>query len=118
MTPDSRLQTPDSFTTPSKILTRTFPPFPAMNLILAKQKKPVMNNTFNKIIEGRQFNFEPIEFGTETGYHVNVKDDEGTRWEFRMFHISEKEPRIEGEKLPDWIFAMEPALRKAINEHE
>ena len=76
-----------------------------------------MSNLFNKVINGRQFNFQPIEFGDQTGYHVDVKDEEGTRWEFRMFPSSETNWKIEGEKLPSWIIEMEPELRKAINEY-
>ena len=76
------------------------------------------SNLFNKVINGRQFNFQPIEFGQESGYHVDVKDDEGTRWEFRMFHANEKQWQIHGEKLPSWIMHLEPAFGKAINEHE
>ena len=77
-----------------------------------------MSNLFNKVINGRQFNFQPIEFGNENGYHVDVKDEEGTRWEFRMFHDDEKKSRLEGEKLPSWILGLESELNRAINEHE
>jgi hypothetical protein len=45
-------------------------------------QQPAMNNLFNKVINNQQFNFQPLEFGNKTGYHVDVKDDEGTRWEF------------------------------------
>ena len=76
-----------------------------------------MSTLFNKVIKGKQFNFQPIEFGNETGYHVDVKDDEGTRWEFRMFHEKER-TKIEGEKLPSWILSLQPDLDKAIDEHE
>lgn len=76
------------------------------------------SNLFNKIINGKQFNFQLLEFGQETAYHVDVKDDEGTRWEFRMSHSGEKSWKIEGEKLPHWIVNSEPELSKAINEHE
>jgi len=47
-----------------------------------------------------------------------VKDEEGTRWEFRMFHDEEKKSRLEGEKLPSWILSLEAELNTAINEHE
>ena len=77
-----------------------------------------MSNLFNKVINGRQFNFQPIEFGHETGYHVDVKDEEGTRWEFRMFHEDEQQWRLEGEKLPSWIIENKAELSKTINEHE
>lgn len=77
-----------------------------------------MSTLFNKIINERQFNFQPLEFGSKTGYHVDVKDDEGTRWEFSMFHTSEKNLSIEGDKLPEWILALEPELVKAVSEHE
>jgi hypothetical protein len=77
-----------------------------------------MSNLFNKVINGRQFNFQPIEFGTETAYHVDVKDEQGTRWEFRLFHTSEKELKMESEKLPSWIAGLEQELVKAVNEHE
>ena len=59
-----------------------------------------MSNLFNKIVNGKQFNFQPFEFGTRSGYHVDVKDEEGTRWEFSMFHTNEKELAIEGNNLP------------------
>ncbi|MDO9375963.1 MAG: hypothetical protein V4725_11590 [Bacteroidota bacterium] len=77
-----------------------------------------MSTLFNKVINGQQFNFQPIEFGQQTGYHVDVKDDEGTRWEFRMFQDDDNEYRVDGEKLPDWITAASSELVSAINEHE
>jgi hypothetical protein len=77
-----------------------------------------MNNLFNKVIHGRQFNFQPLEFGNETGYHVDVKDDEGTRWEFRMLHKVDEQLKIEGEKLPEWITGSEALLVNAVNQHE
>jgi hypothetical protein len=76
-----------------------------------------MGNLFNKVIHERQFNFQPLEFGQEAGYHVDVKDAENTRWEFRIFQIEDKW-KIEGEQLPSWIFSIEPELAKAIDEHE
>ena len=77
-----------------------------------------MNNLFNKIINNRQFNFQPLEFGNRTGYHVDVKDTEGTRWEFSMFHTTEKDLKIEGENLPAWIMELETHLNDAVSEHE
>ncbi|MBC7868117.1 MAG: hypothetical protein H7X88_11345 [Gloeobacteraceae cyanobacterium ES-bin-316] len=80
-----------------------------------------MSNLFNKIIDGRQFNFQPIEFGTTTGYHVDVKDEEGTRWEFSILHaddIDGKKMKIEGTNLPDWIMGLQATLIKEINEQE
>ena len=76
-----------------------------------------MSNLFNKIINDRQFNFQPLEFGHEAGYHVDVKDEEGTRWEFRMFRMDDKW-KMDGEKLPSWIHDLESAIGKAIDEHE
>ena len=77
-----------------------------------------MNTLFNKLINGRQFNFQPIEFGQTMGYHVDVKDQEGTRWEFRMLQDGEKQFTVEGEKLPAWISESTPELIRAVNEHE
>jgi len=77
-----------------------------------------MSNVFNKTINGRQFNFQNIEFGDQTGYHVDVKDEEGVRWEFRMFPDADTDWKIEAEKLPSWISEIELELRKAINEHD
>jgi hypothetical protein len=77
-----------------------------------------MSNLFNKVINGRQFNFQPIEFNNETAYHVDVKDEDGTRWEFRLFHTTESEVKIESEKLPSWISGLEQELIQAVNEHE
>jgi hypothetical protein len=76
-----------------------------------------MSNLFNKVIRERQFNFQVLEFGEEAGYHVDVKDDENTRWEFRVFKTNSTW-KIEGEKLPSWIFEVEPELARAIDEHE
>jgi hypothetical protein len=76
-----------------------------------------MSNLFNKIIHGRQFNFQPLEFGHEAGYHVDVKDEENTRWEFRIF-LTQNKWKIEGEKLPQWIHDTTTELGKAIDEHE
>ena len=77
-----------------------------------------MNTLFNKVIRDRQFNFQPLEFGNKTGYHVDVKDDDGTRWEFSMFHTTEKELKIERENLPSWILDLEAELSMAVSEHE
>lgn len=77
-----------------------------------------MNTLFNKLISGRQFNFQPIEFGQTMGYHVDVKDQEGTRWEFRMLQDGEKQFTVEGENLPAWISEATPELIRAVNEHE
>ena len=76
-----------------------------------------MSNLFNKIIRDRQFNFQPLEFGQQTGYHVDVKDEDNTRWEFRFFQTEDKW-RIEGEKLPQWIHDLEADLAEAIAAHE
>ncbi|CAN5564889.1 hypothetical protein BH11BAC3_BH11BAC3_18380 [soil metagenome] len=76
-----------------------------------------MNNTFDRVIGNRKFSFVEIEFGDQSGYHVDVKDENGIQWEFRMFH-KDGPLKIEGEKLPDWIAGMENDLIKAINEHE
>ena len=78
----------------------------------------VMGNSFNKTISDRQFNFQPIEFGDQVGYHVDVKDEEGTRWEFRMFPDEETDWKIHAEKIPSWIEDLEVDLRKVINEHD
>lgn len=77
-----------------------------------------MSNQFNKIISGRKFNFQTIEFGGQAEYHVDVKDEDGTRWEFRMSPDTETHWKIEAEKLPSWITRIEAELRKAINEQE
>ena len=80
--------------------------------------QPDHHNLFNKIIHNRQFNFQPLEFGVKTGYHVDVKDEEGTRWEFSMFQDDDEAWKITGEKLPDWILESEADLQKAIRDHE
>lgn len=80
-----------------------------------------MSNLFNKMINGRQFNFQPIEFGNTTGYHVDVKDEEGTRWEFSILHADNNDGtkmKIEGTKLPSWIMDLQSTLIKLINEQE
>lgn len=76
-----------------------------------------MSNLFNKVINERQFNFQPLEFGEEVGYHVDVKDEEGTRWEFRMSWEGNRW-EMKAEKLPQWILDIEAELGKAIDEHE
>jgi hypothetical protein len=80
-----------------------------------------MSNLFNKIINGKQFNFQPIEFGGQSGYHVDVKDEEGTRWEFSILQADmndRKKMKIEGIKLPSWIMDLQATLIKVINEQE
>ena len=80
-----------------------------------------MSNLFNKVINGRQFNFQPIEFGTTTGYHVDVKDEEGTRWEFSILHADPndgKKMKIEGINLPPWIMELQATLIKEVYEQE
>lgn len=81
------------------------------------QRKNYMSTLFNKLINGRQFNFQPLEFGEQTGYHVDVKDDEGTRWEFRMSR-EEDGWKMETEKIPAWIIDAQTELGEAIDEHE
>ena len=76
-----------------------------------------MSNLFNKVINERQFNFQPLEFGEQTGYHVDVKDEKGKRWEFRMARDG-NQWKMKAENLPTWILNVEPALGKAIDEHE
>lgn len=80
-------------------------------------KQIIMPNLFNKIINERQFNFQPYELGEEIGYHVDVKDEEGTRWEFRMCRYDDKW-KLDAEKLPSWIADVEPILVEVIDEHE
>ena len=76
-----------------------------------------MGNLFNKVIGGKQFNFQPIEFGEHSGYHVDVKDEQNMRREFRMLNENDRW-KIEGEELPKWIYDNLDPLIKAINEHE
>ncbi len=76
-----------------------------------------MSNLFNKMIAGKQYNFQEFEFGDQTGYHVDVKDEQGKRWEFRLLRKNEKW-NIEGEDLPLWIPEMLAPLAQAIDEHE
>jgi hypothetical protein len=76
-----------------------------------------MGNLFSKVIKEKQFNFQPFEFGEQSGYHVDVKDDEGTRWEFRMLKESEQW-KLEAEKLPEWIREIQSSLADAIVEHD
>jgi len=80
-----------------------------------------MSAIFNKTINGRQFNFQPIEFGSTTGYHVDVTDDESTRCEFSILHADEndaKKMKIEGTSVPCWIMDLQATLIKVINEQE
>jgi len=94
----------------------------ALKLVRGWQaRQSSMGNLFNKNIGGWQFNFQPIEFGTTTGYHVNVKDDEGTRWEFSILHADvndAKKMKIEGTNVPSWIMDLQAMLIKGINEEE
>lgn len=76
-----------------------------------------MSNLFTRVIAEKQFNFQPFEFGENSGYHVDVKDEEGTRWEFRMSRENDRW-KMYGEKLPEWIQNMEAALCQAIDDHE
>lgn len=80
-----------------------------------------MSNLFNKIINGRQFNFQPIEFGNQSGYHVDVEDEEERRWEFSILHADNNDPakmQIEETNLPSWIMDLQATLIKVINEQE
>ena len=77
-----------------------------------------MSNLFNKEIGGRQFNFQPYNVGHEMGYHVDVKDDDGARWEFRMTSQDNKGWIFHGEKLPHWIVNSQPEIIDAIAEHD
>ena len=78
-----------------------------------------MSNLFNKTIDGKQFNFQPMSFGNQTGYHVDVKDEEGTRWEFSILHVDMNDRtkmKIEGIQLPAWIMSAQATIIKMINE--
>jgi hypothetical protein len=75
-----------------------------------------MGNFFSKEIAGKQFNFQPFEFGDQTGYHIDVKDEQGRRWEFRALFKNEKWA-IEGEDIPGWIYDVQNLLGKAIDDH-
>ncbi len=77
-----------------------------------------MSSLFNKEIDGKIFNFQQLEFNNETGYHIDVKDDEGKRWEFRMFPGDDKQGVIHGENLPEWILSLESDIQTAINQFE
>lgn len=77
-----------------------------------------MSNLFNKQIEGRKFNFQPYNVGNESGYHVDVQDEDGTRWEFRMTSSNNKDWELHGEKLPGWITEAQPQIVEAISEHD
>ncbi|MEP6595356.1 MAG: hypothetical protein ABJA71_05385 [Ginsengibacter sp.] len=76
-----------------------------------------MSNLFTKAINDRQFNFQPFEFGEQAGYHVDVKDEDGTRWEFRMLRDNDRW-KMEAEKMPTWILNAEPEIVNAIDEHD
>lgn len=76
-----------------------------------------MSNLFSKVINERQFNFQPLEFGEQTGYHIDVKDEDGTRWEFSMMKENDQW-KMEAEKMPAWIHDIESALVSAIDEHD
>ncbi len=75
-----------------------------------------MSNLFNTEIEGRQFNFQPIGLGDDHGYHVDVKDVEGTRWEFTLIRKN-SQWLIEAEKLPDWIEASRAKLIETVDRY-
>jgi hypothetical protein len=85
------------------------------NKIINYTKKRTMSNLFKSDIEGRQFNFQPIGVGHEDGYHVDVKDTDGTRWEFTMLHVNEQW-HIEAEKLPEWLESLKEKLIAAVEE--
>ncbi len=75
-----------------------------------------MSNLFNTEIEGMQFNFQPIGVGDNFGYHVDVKDSEGTRWEFTLIRKN-SQWLIEAEKLPDWIEASRAKLIETVDRY-
>lgn len=77
-----------------------------------------MSTTYSKKIAGHDFKFQPFEINQETGYHVDVTDDTGQRWEFRMLLDDGGAWELEGENLPRWISNAKPELVQAINEHE
>ncbi len=77
-----------------------------------------MSNLFNKDVGGRQFNFQPYNIGNEVGYHVDVKDTDGNRYEFRMVRPEDKNWQLRGENLPAWLLDLENEMIKSINEHE
>lgn len=77
-----------------------------------------MSNLFDHVIGGRQFNFQPFNFGNESGYHVDVKDEDGTRWEFRLTQADTESWKLHGESLPTWITDREAEIIEAVNQHD
>ncbi len=76
-----------------------------------------MGSLFVKVINERHYNFQHFEFGEHTGYHVDVKDEEGKRWEFRMMR-EDDQWKMKGENLPEWVHDLEQQLGNAIDAHE
>ena len=73
------------------------------------------------MINGKQFNFQPFEFGDRTGYHIDVNDEDGTRREFSILHADNMDGtkmKLEGTNLPPWIYELQATLIKIINEQE
>jgi len=76
-----------------------------------------MSQAFSEIIQEHSFHFQPVEIGDKLSYHVNVADDEGVRWEFRMEENQNAEWELKGEKLPGWISEIEQEIGAIIKSH-
>lgn len=76
-----------------------------------------MSNLFNKNIKGYNFQFQSVEMGDDLLYHVNVKDDNGVEWEFRMQENDNGKWELNAEKLPGWIKAVESEIIAVIQKH-
>lgn len=76
-----------------------------------------MSNMFETKIEGKKYTFQPFNAGPVDGYHVEVKDEEGARHEFRMERGDEEQWQLKGENLPAWISEAQDDLRAAVEEN-
>ena len=77
-----------------------------------------MSNLFAIELAGRKFNFQPFNAGDITGYHVDVKDTDGARYEFRIEHDEDHNLKFEGENLPEWLLAIQDEIKEALDRQE
>ncbi len=76
-----------------------------------------MSNIFETSLKGHKFTFQPFNAGHLNGYHVDVKDEDGARHEFRMEQEDDSKWTLQGENLPSWITDLADELREAIENN-
>jgi hypothetical protein len=84
-----------------------------------KLQVPYMRGQFTKLVKAgnrlREFNFRKLPAPTGKSFHVDVSDERGSRFIFKMHKEQEDHWKIDNENLPNWIYEAEQQLADAID---